>query len=421
MLTGEENALLTQTGPGTPGGDLMRRYWQPVGLIEELPPGGPPLARRILGEDLALFRDAQSRVGLLGIHCAHRAADLSYARIEGGGLRCLYHGWLYDINGECLEQPGEPPESTFKEKVKQLSYPCAELGGIIFTYMGPGEPPLLPNYEFLTVPDEHRFVTKYHHSCNYMQGNEGNIDPQHLSFLHRMLSEETNTPSVINSEQTANTYFGDDIRPTIEVEETDFGLRIFSVREDSPDVDYVRITNFIYPNLAAFPGRVGGGYGVNWHVPIDDTHHWKFSINFDRNTPLDQAKLTAQFTNETVDYRFTRDLGNRYQQDREEMKTTTFIGMGRNFQLHDNWATEGEGPIQDRTVEHLGYTDKAIAAERRLLLRAIRDVQEGGEAPHVARKPEDNHLEHLGAYAEALPKSEDWGVLWKRRAQAQTS
>ena len=417
MLTREENELLTQTGPGTPGGDLMRRYWQPLALVEELPPGGPPRPVRILSEELALFRDETGAPGLLGIHCAHRAADLSYGRIENGGLRCLYHGWLYDRNGNCIEQPGEPAGSNFKDKVKQVAYPCKELGGIIFTYMGSDEPPQLSNYEFLMVPEENRLVTKYHHSCNYMQSNEGNIDPQHLSFLHRMLSEGSGVPRVTGSDLTANTYFGGDVTPTIEIEETDFGLRIFSVRDDTPGSEYVRITNFIYPNLSAFPGRVGNGYGVNWHVPIDDTHHWKFSINFDREKPLDSERLRAQAMIDVTDYYHTRDLGNRYQQDREEMRATTFIGMGRNFQLHDNWATEGEGPIQDRTVEHLGYTDKAIAAERKLLLRAVRTVQDGGAAPHVTRTPEENHFEHLGAYAEVLPKTEDWGVLWKRRGE----
>lgn len=420
MLTREENAILTETAPGTPGGELLRRYWQPAALSEELPPGGPPIAVRIMSEDLALFRDQDGRIGLLGIHCAHRAADLSYGRIEDGGLRCLYHGWLYDIHGNCLEQPGEPEGSRFAEKVHHTAYPCIEHADIVFAYLGAGEPPLLPAYEFLQVPDANRIVTKYHHDCNYLQGNEGNIDPQHLSFLHRFLEEDDGERNVINSDRTANTYFGGDTHPRIEVDETDFGLRIFSVRGSGPDNAYVRITNFIYPNLAAFPGRAEDGYGVNWHVPIDDTHHWKFSINFNRNSPVDPAYVRRQPQEEVAGYRSTRNLTNRYLQDREEMRTATFIGLGRNFQLHDKWATEGEGPIQDRTIEHLGYTDKAIAAERRLLLRAVRNVQEGAEAPHIVRDAARNQFQHLGAYAEMLPREEDWNVLWKRRAPSRT-
>ncbi len=152
MLTKEENALLTQTGPGTPCGDLMRRYWQPVALSEELPPAGDAIPIQILGEELVAFRDNENRVGLLDIHCAHRAADLSYGRCEDGGLRCIYHGWLFDVHGNCLEQPGEPPGSTFKDKVRQPAYPCQEVGGVIFAYMGSDDPPLLPAYEVLRVP-----------------------------------------------------------------------------------------------------------------------------------------------------------------------------------------------------------------------------------------------------------------------------
>lgn len=418
MLSVEDNKLITETGPGTPGGELFRRYWQPVALTEELPVGAPPLPVRLLSEDLTLFRDDQGRLGLVDIHCAHRAADLSYGRIENGGLRCLYHGWLYDVSGNCLEQPGEPKGSNFKERVKLRAYPVIEHGQIIFAYMGPGEPPLLPTYEFLAVPEDQRFVTKYQHDCNYLQANEGNIDPQHLSYLHKMLSEADGAPIVTNSTQTANTYFGEDVAPHLEVDETDFGLRIFSVRKDSADTEYVRITNFIYPNLAAFPGGLNNGYGVNWHVPIDDTHHWKFSINFDREKPLDKARLQAFRGKDTDGYYFTRNKTNRYLQDRAEMASTTYIGLGRNFQLHDKWATESEGTIQDRTLEHLGYTDKAIAAERRLLIKAVRTVQEGGDAPHTVHALADNRFEHLGAYAEVLPSDDDWNVLWKRAAEA---
>src|SRR5438067_7297493 len=165
MLTKEENALLTQTGPGTPCGALMRRYWQPVALAEELPSGGAPLPVRILSEELVLFRDEEGQPGLLGLHCPHRGADLSYGRLEDGGLRCLYHGWLYDRAGRCLEQPGEPAGSTFHDRIRHTAYPCVEAAGLIFAYLGPGEPPLLPAYEALTVPDANRFVIKYYHEC----------------------------------------------------------------------------------------------------------------------------------------------------------------------------------------------------------------------------------------------------------------
>ena len=188
MLTREENDLLTQTDPGKPCGELLRRYWQPAALSEELPPGGPPIPLRLFGEDLVMFRDDTGSVGLLGLHCSHRGTDLSYGRIEDGGLRCIYHGWLYDVQGECLETPGEPAGSRLREGVRHPAYPCQEAGDVIFTYMGPGEPPLLPNYEVLSVPPEHRFVTKIFLECNYLQGLEGNMDSVHVQFLHRRLS-----------------------------------------------------------------------------------------------------------------------------------------------------------------------------------------------------------------------------------------
>ena len=417
MLTQEENDLITQTGPGSPGGDFLRRYWQPAALSEELPHGGPPKPVRLLGEDLAMFRDDAGRIGLLGLHCAHRAADLSYGRIENGGLRCLYHGWLYDVGGNCLEQPGEPEHSTFKDKVHHLAYPCLEKGGIIFAYLGPGEPPLLPAYEFLNVPDEHRTVTKYYMECNYHQGNEGNIDPQHVSFLHR---------HVIGRDRSTGGLPPHAAAPEIEVEETDFGLRLTNwhdtVPGDGAEKRYLlRVSNFILPNLSAFPGGVqaGQGHGVNWHVPIDDTHHWKYVIAFNRVRPMDFEQARRDHEREvTSDYRLVRNPANRYLQDREEMRGLSFIGLGAFFPLHDAFATQSEGAIQDRTTEHLGYTDKAIAAARRLMLRVIRDIQEGSDPPHVLRDSAANDLSHVGAAQGIVTRPADWRTLWEQAAAA---
>src|SRR3990170_6189494 len=207
MISREENNLLTQTGSGTACGDLMRRYWQPIALSEELPPGGAPLRVTVLGEELVLFRDDRGRPGLLGLHCSHRGTDLSYGRVENGGLRCIYHGWLYDVCGRVIEQPGEPGGGANRDQIRHRAHPCRESGGVILTYMGPGEPPLLPDYEFLAVPEEQRTVTKILYSCNYLQGNEGNIDPVHLSFLHQFLSEDKVPPQrvVRGADATDNT------------------------------------------------------------------------------------------------------------------------------------------------------------------------------------------------------------------------
>lgn len=414
MLSPEDNALLTQTGPGTPGGEMLRRYWHPVALAEELPPGSAPLHVRILGEDLALFRNQYGELGLLGIHCSHRAADLSYGRIEDGGLRCLYHGWLYDVLGNCLEQPGEPEGSTFKEKVKHPAYPCVEAGDLILAYMGPGEPPLLPAYEFLTAPVESVFTSKVLSACNYLQGNEGNIDPVHLSYLHRFLREDERARAVVGGTGSSNSYFTHDVSPTIEVEETFFGLRIFSVRDGGDGASYVRVTNFVYPNMAPNPQGVDG-FNINWHVPIDDTHHWKFRVNFKRGGPLDKEQLREDFYAQMGDgWVPHRNLSNRFMQDREEMVATSFIGMGRFFVVHDQYATETQGAVQDRSVEHLGTTDKAIAAHRRLLLQAIRAVQDGAEPPNVTHDPARNDYEDLICADAIVPAGEDWRASWRK-------
>jgi phthalate 4,5-dioxygenase oxygenase subunit len=420
MLTREQNDLLTRTGPGTPAGDLLRRYWQPVALSEELPPGGAPLPVRILGEDLVLFRDETGQPGLLGLHCPHRGADLSYGRLEDGGLRCLYHGWLFDRTGRCLEQPGEPAGSTFKDRVRHRAYPCRETAELIFAYLGPGEPPLLPAYEFLTVPAEYRYVNKLYSECNYLQGNEGNIDPVHLSFLHRMLQDDPERArrglrDVAGTAATTNSLYGRDLAPTIEIEETDYGIRIFTVRRVGPGEIYVRTSNFIMPNLSSFPGQTGGeGYSVNWHVPIDDTHHWKYMITFSRVRPLDKAEFHQPYAEAlTPDRRLKRNASNRYQQDREEMKTRSFSGLGSFFPLHDAYATESQGPVQDRMQEHLGYTDKAIIQARRMLLRAIEDVQAGRDPAHVVRDPAANHFEHLVVTSQVMPDREDWRRFWQ--------
>ena len=410
MMTKEESQLLTRVGPGTPAGELLRRYWQPVALSEELPSRAAPLPVKILGEDLVLFRDDKGRAGLLGIQCSHRGTDLSYGRVEDGGLRCLYHGWLYDIQGRCLEQPGEPGGGEHRDSIRHPAYPCQEIGGAIFTYMGPGKPPLLPNYEFLAAPPDHRLICKIFHECNYLQANEGNIDPVHLSYLHRFLEDrDERYRGVRGAEESHYNLVGRDLAPSIEVELTDFGVRIYTARKQPADKVYLRVSYFILPNLSAFPGQTGGeGYSVNWHVPVDDTHHWKYMFVFSRQAPLDKAVIQRERSELTPDYRLARSEANRYMQDRESMKTKTYSGMGHGFQAHDVFATTSQGPIQDRTEEHLVSSDKAIVAARKLIEKAIRDVQEGREPPQVIRDPSQNRFPHLLVISDMIPGTTDW-------------
>ncbi len=418
MLTEEENNLLTRTGHGTPCGDLLRRYWQPVALSEELPEGGAPLSVEVLGEALVLFRDGDGRPGLLGLHCAHRGADLSLGRVENGGLRCIYHGWLYDVQGRCLEQPGEPAGSDFKDKIRHRAYPCTEKAGIVFGYLGAGEPPLVPAYEALVAAPEHRYVTKTFHDCNHLQANEGNLDPAHLSFLHRRLTDPYHR-SVKGTDGTLPiALFIGDVAPTIQVEETDFGLRIITLRKAGEDKMYLRVTYFVLPNLSCIAGPTAGdGYDIHWHVPINDHCHWRYDVIFSTSAPLsahDWKKINMERNEKNGGYQWIRNRGNHWLQDRESMKSWNFSGLGGFNNAQDTAVVESAGPVQDRTEEHLGTTDKAIIAARHLILKAIQEVEAGREPPHVIRDPRANRFPHMAVIAEVIPASEDWRGYWKK-------
>src|SRR6516165_1781311 len=328
MLTKEESDLLCQTGRGTPCGELMRRYWQPAALSEEVAADGTPLAVRLLGEDLVLFRDSQGRPGLLDLHCPHRGADLSYGRVEDGGIRCIYHGWLLDREGRCLDQPAEPAGKDQCAAIRQPAYPCVERSGIIFTYLGPGEPPLFPNYDFLTCPERNVFSTKLHSETNFLQGNEGNIDLVHNNFLHfvkrdmEQLSQEEarealerfGTPQVLSGRGPAPGLENTDAQLL------DYGVRIYKIRKMEDGGNYIRVATYVLPNFTVIPAG-----NINWHVPIDDTHHWKYIIRFDRERPIDKEKCQQdRQASTTADYRPIANKANRYLQNRVAMKTTIY-------------------------------------------------------------------------------------------------
>jgi phthalate 4,5-dioxygenase len=412
MLTKENNDLITLTGPGMPGGDLMRRYWQPVALSTELKTD-EPLAVRILSEDLVLYRDDKGKPCLIGRRCPHRRVDLSYGRVEDGGLRCLYHGWLLAGDGRCLDQPGEPEGSTYKDRIKHIAYPCREAGGLILTYMGPGEPPRLPKFPFFLAPPERSWSTKIHHDCNYLQGNEGNIDPQHLSYLHRFLDPRQSVDARVNSMLIR------DPAPKLDVEETPYGFRLFAARSAGPDQAYIRMSNFVMPNCSAFDGsplvdprtgksRENLGYQLHWHVPIDDVTHWKYTILYSHEIAIDLNWIEkVVFADVDENYRLARTQANRYQQDRAEMKTMSFAGLGQSFWAHDKFAVEAQGAIVDRSEEHLGTTDKPTMLMRRQLLKAVEDVKAGRDPLFVERDTKDDALADLMVLSKVMPEGTD--------------
>ncbi|GAA0997198.1 aromatic ring-hydroxylating dioxygenase subunit alpha [Acrocarpospora macrocephala] len=389
MLKREDNEKLTRTGPGTPLGQLMRSYWQPAALVSELTAERPVKAVKLMGEDLVLFRRDDHGWALVSRYCAHRGVDLSYGRLENGGLRCLYHGWLYGPDGRCLEQPAEPPHSTFADKIRIRSYPCEERNGIVFAYLGAGDPPPLPAYDCFTAPEEYTFAFKGLWECNWLQGVEGGIDPSHVSFLHRFVGEDPRdvygqqfSEVVAGTGQKLSKLVGDHYRPDIEVEQAEHGLRVFALRQLTEEIKHVRITNLLFPNAFVVPFGNSKVF-TQWHVPIDDENHYWYMIFYDFAERTDKETLLAQRLAEVTlpDYRPIRNRANDWGFDPAEQRDLTYTGMGLDINVHDQWAVESMGRIQDRTVERLGVSDRAVTANRRLLLRALEAFEAGNPLP----------------------------------------
>ena len=369
---------------------------------------------RIMSEDLVLFRDPDDRLGLIGLHCAHRGTDLSYGRVEDGGLRCLYHGWLFDIEGKCLDQPAEPEDKKFCHKVRQTSYPVQQKGGVIWCYMGEGEAPLIPEFQFLTAPEEHRMAFRVVQQYNWLQGLESSTDPAHTSYLHRMAAGAGNARSGGDT-----SFFSDDIHPKLDIELTSFGARIHSLRKMSTGENYLRVNNYIYPcgtTPVTSPPPRAQGYQGRWYVPIDDENHTRFEFFYQHDRPLDKEGLRqVRAENVGPDQRHLRRADNRYMQDRDEQRRDdTFCGLGRYIPAHDAFAIETQGPIQDRRHEHLGSTDIVIIEVRKALLDAIQQMEEGKEAPGLLRDAAENQFPDFICTADFIPDGED-GPAYCRR------
>jgi phenylpropionate dioxygenase-like ring-hydroxylating dioxygenase large terminal subunit len=403
MLSREDNDLLTRVGPGTAMGALMRCYWIPALLAEEVPaPDCPPVRVRLLGENLVAFRDSNGRVGLLGENCAHRGTSLFFGRNEDCGLRCIYHGWKYDVEGNVVDTPAEPAGSEFGKKLRHTAYPCKEAGGIVFTYMGPAEKmPLMPRYEWSDLRPEQLFPVKSLLQCNFLQGIEGDFDSSHTSFLHNN--------NIQDMERLKR-----DGAPMLEAEETSYGMRAISIRKFGADQIYVRTSPYILPSFSIVPGPPTAKFeeddlrGFRFWVPVDDRTTWLYILNL-RRKPLDENERKALRSWINADYSRLRNAHNDYMIDRDLQRTRLYSGIQAvNPAEQDGCATESMGEIYDRSKEHLGYSDKTIIALRKMLLNAVRDLAQGKAPPHVIYDAGKSDFSRLRSVKGILPSGGDW-------------
>ncbi len=395
MLSLKENELLTRTDLKAPMGALISRYWIPALLSEEIPlPDSAPVQVKLLGEQLVAFRDTEGKIGLLAEHCAHRGTSLFYGRNEESGLRCIYHGWKYDVEGNVLDTPAEPAGSGFKKKFKLPAYPTKEVAGIIFAYMGPRDKmPLFPNYEWTTIPSGYTYVTKCLLECNYLQGLEGECDSAHTSFLHRTFDEKSQRAHV-NLNQA----------PRYDIERRDFGLRLAANRMLHSGETYVRVSTFVMPVSCWISSR--RNKEVHFYVPMDDQYTWRYDLGFRKDEPVEEHEVHRRIQIGS-DYSKIRNRKNHYLQDRAVQKERDFTGI-EDFLNEDACATESMGPICDRTKEHLGASDKGVIELRRYFLDALDAMQKGGEPPHLVYDSSKNEFPQIDTVWKTLPPGEHW-------------
>jgi phthalate 4,5-dioxygenase len=333
-----------------------------------------------LSEDLVAFRDTDGNVGFLAEHCAHRGASLFFGRNEESGLRCVYHGWKFDLAGNCVDMPNEPPESNFKNKVHLTSCPAREWGGLIWVYMGPRDrEPELPQLEWACVPEAHRRIGKWIQDVNYAQCLEGEIDTSHVSFLHSSLK-----PSSAPNKTTRPELIARDRSPRLIVKNTDYGFLYGARRTAGTGSYYWRVTQWLMPTYSLIPSAEFPSGGRVW-VPMDDEHTCSFTYSYHPDRPLESSERAGiesgrSFPPELIPgtFRPKRNIDNDYQIDRQEQRTRTFTGIyGINDQ--DRAMLDGMGPIVDRRIEHLVAADTAIIMARQRLLQAARDMQRGIE------------------------------------------
>jgi phenylpropionate dioxygenase-like ring-hydroxylating dioxygenase large terminal subunit len=439
-MKAEHNERITRVGPGTPGGALLRHYWQPVALLDEFDPALDPAmavrpvkAVRVLGQDLVLFRNAEGGYGLLDRDCPHRGADLAYGRNEGDGLRCPFHGWKFDVSGQCTETPGEPAGSKLCSRIRQRSYPLLEKAGTLFAWLGPegSTPPPFPALDCFEAPASHSFAFKGLWHCNWLQALEVGIDPAHASYLHRFFNDGSLEDSYgkqfrgasageVGGERWPMTRvmreFG---QPEISFEAMPYGLRLTALRKMTDALTHVRVTNAVFPQTFVIPLSETMTI-TQMHVPVDDTHNYWYAFFTSFDGPVDKTTMRNQrlATVTLPDYVPKSGRHNHWGFNAEEQHNRTYLGMGEDdINVHDQWACESMGAIQDRTREHLGTTDKVILANRRMLLQALDTVEQGGTPPGMADAAQHAHISGPDT-VDGIAPAQDWQAWWQAAVQA---
>ena len=418
MLSATDNELMTRVGAGTPMGNLLREYWIPFLFSWEIEANGSPERVRLLGENLLAVRDSSGRPGLIAEQCPHRGASLYFGRNEENGLRCIYHGWKFDVAGRCVDMPSEPPDSNFQWKVRTVAYPVVERAGMIWTYMGPkDEPPPLPALEWLDLPEDHIVASKRVQYSNWVQGMEGDLDQSHVSFVHSRLNLDPNSP---RAGVDAIRHY--DTHPRFQVVETDYGVCIGSGRKAPNDERYWRISQHLMP-FHTMTGPYGNNPTRNWRawVPIDDENVFVIGVTFHPTRPFTGEQRENLLTKAGVwnispehrapvssapfgRWRPALSIENDFHQDREMQKFETFSGIAE-FWAQDAAPQLSMGKIFDRTQEHLGTSDLGIISMRRRLIRTARAFAETGETPREVLEPE---VYAIRSDAVLIPAEEPW-------------
>lgn len=387
MLTREENETLTRVGRGTPAGELLRRYWMPVGVAGELTEERPIRPVRLLGEDLVVFRDKKGRYGVVAEQCSHRKASLAFGRVDEEGIRCPYHGWKYDGTGKCLEQPAEPEAGGFKDKIKQIAYPVEKLGGMLWAYLGPEPKPLLPRWDVLAWEQGKRWIEKHEvYHCNWLQPMENSVDPSHLFWLH---GETAHLVGVVERYEEEHKFIP-------------FESGILKQRRtpgkkpgDGPQLDQHPL---VFPITLRHVFRALKTDGLLRHnlqirVPVDDTHTQVYVVYFTPN----ESDISPADGDAPWEYFPIRDEKGEYRLE--------------HVLVQDAMVWETQGALMDRTQEHLGVGDEGIIILRKLLREQIDIVRRGGEPLGVLRDPSKNRLiefdvinERVGLFGKQQPQ-----------------